>query len=444
MDRYGTKEVLKFSLPLILSSLSMNVMVCMDRLVLTKYSIDAMNAATLGGLAVSLVTFILISVCQISSVFVGQYNGKGEFEKTAQPTWQMIHLSFMSFLIFIPLSMITEYICLIPDYFRADGIPYQKILMAFAPIQAMFAALCAFFIGRKKSNIIITTVLIGNFLNLTLDVLFVFGYGGIIPPMGAIGAASATVTSSFVQVLILGSAFFSKNNRKMYGTSNKSFQKKLFFHCMKIGVPFSFGKFLNMVAWYVMIMFFSHTSKELSTVVSAEFMLFLLFVFVANGCEASISSLASNLIGENNLEGIKRLFKLFMKFNVVAAIIFAIPLLFWHDCLYYLIDYSSEELLPLKSEFEFIIYSLWFTVIADNFFYTVSGILTAGGDTKYPMYLEIIAAWFGATIPTAIMYYMSCLTSVKEVYTLIPVSCFLNCFLIYRRYASFVWFKKLV
>lgn len=443
MNKYSTKEVIKFSLPLILSSLSMNLMVAMDRLVLTKYSIAAMNAATLGGMAVSLFSFMLVSVCQIASVFVGQYNGKGEFEKTAQPTWQMIYLSLLSFIVFIPLSYATEYICFIPEYFRADGVPYQKILMAFAPFQAVFVALCSFFIGRKKSNIIICTVLVGNVVNFVLCVLLVFGYKNVVPSFGAVGAASATVTANFVQIVILGIAFFSRNNRRIYGSSNRTFQAKLFFHCMKIGVPFSFGKFLNMIAWYVMLMFFSHTSKELSTIISAEFMFFLIFVFVANGCEASISSLSSNLIGENDLDGIKRLFKLYMKFNVVAAVIFSIPLLFWHECLYALLS-NAEELRPLHSEFEFIMYSLWFTIIADNFFYTVSGILTAGGETKYPMFLEVMSAWFGGAIPTAIMYYTGHLNSVREVYTLIPLTCLINCLLIYRKYNSFTWFKKLV
>lgn len=443
MSKYSTKEVLKFSLPLILSSLSMNIMIAMGRMVLTKHSVEAMNAAALAGTSVALFSFILISVCQIASVFVGQYNGKGEFEKTAQPTWQMIYLSLLSFVVFIPLSYYTEYVCFIPEYFRADGVPYQRILMAFVPFQAIFTALCSFFIGRKKSNIIIGAVLVGNVVNFTLCVLFVFGYKNVIPSMGAVGAAIATVTATSVQILILIGAFFSKTNRRIYGSGKKAFQPKLFFHCMKIGVPFSFGKFLNMIAWYVVIMFFSHTSKELSTIISTEYMLFMLFVFVANGCEASISSLASNLIGENDLEGIKDLFKLYMKFNVIAAVIFAIPLLFWHECLYGLLT-DSAELRPFHSEFEFIMYSLWFTIVADNFFYTVSGILTAGGETKYPMHLEVIAAWVGGAIPTAIMYYTGHLTSVKVVYTLIPLTCLINCFLIYKRYTSLTWFKKLV
>ena len=103
-------------------------------------------------------------------------------------------------------------------------------------------------------------------------------------------------------------------------------------------------------------------------------------------------------------------------------------MLLYHDCMYWFLNDSWETIHNLKSEFEFIF----------------CGILTAGGDTKYPMYLEIAAAWCGAALPTILMSYFGCLNSVKEVYTLIPISCFINCFLIYKRYSSLSWFNKLV
>ncbi len=78
---YSSQSVLRFALPMILSALVMNLIFSVDRCFLARYSIPAMNASTLGGNFSSVAILIGTGIAQIASVFVGQYNGSGEYHK---------------------------------------------------------------------------------------------------------------------------------------------------------------------------------------------------------------------------------------------------------------------------------------------------------------------------------------------------------------------------
>lgn len=443
-NNYNLRTILKFTLPVVLSELSRNLMFTINRIVLAHYSLDAMNAAAISGNFVLVASFALISVSQISTVFVGQYNGLKEFKKTARPAWQMIYLGLFAFVIYIPISLATEYICISPEYYRQDAIIYQKIMIAFAGLPAIICALSSFFIGRGQSFIIIAVVMIGNSVDFLLSILFVFGIPEIFQPMGVAGAATATVMSEITQICILFFLFLKKENRKTYNTFDFSFRKDLFLDCIKTGLPVSIGKILEMLAWFVMLLLFSYASKDLATIESIAVSLFVIFIFFADGCGRSISALSANLIGKNDIKEISSLLKIFMKLNAIMSAIFAIPLVFFHELIFLFLDSASGNIAALRPEFEFVFTSLWIIIFADGILYMISGILMAGGDTKFQMYLESLTAWVFVIFPMTIMYYTETLTSIRLIYTILPIRALINAFIIYRRYRAQKWIKKLV
>eukprot|EP01037_Dinobryon_pediforme_P015386 gene15386-15527_t len=73
------------SLPLMLTTLSANMMFLLDRLILVRYSIEAMNAVAVAAMSCAIFQFGGVAIASIAEVFVGQYNGAGQHEKTSQP-----------------------------------------------------------------------------------------------------------------------------------------------------------------------------------------------------------------------------------------------------------------------------------------------------------------------------------------------------------------------
>ena len=443
-NSHNLKSIVKFTFPLVLSELSRNLMFTINRIVLAHYSVDAMNAAAISGNFVLVASFALISVSQISTVFVGQYNGLKLFKKTARPAWQMIYLGVFSFAIYIPISLATEYICISPDYYRHDAIIYQKIMIGFAGLPAIICALSSFFVGRGQSFVIIVVVMFGALVDFIFSILFVFGISEILPSMGVKGAALATVTSELTQICILLFLFLKKENRETYNTSDFSFRKKLFFDCIKIGLPVSVGKILELLAWFTMLLLFSYASKDLATIESIAISIFMIFIFFADGCGRAVSALAANLISKNDIKGVSSLLKIFMKFNAIMGAIFAVPLIFFHEIIFLLLSGADGNIAALRPEFEFVFNSLWIIIFADGIMYIIAGISTAGGDTKFQMWVESSTAWFFVVLPMFIMYHTGTLTSIRVIYTILSVRATMNACIMYSRYCAQKWVHKLV
>ena len=97
----SVRELFTIAFPLMLSILSGNLMMFLDRLILANYSLEAMNAAAAAGMACMVIQYGAIGIASIAEVFVGQYNGAKKYAQAAQPTWQMVWFSLMTTVIFL-------------------------------------------------------------------------------------------------------------------------------------------------------------------------------------------------------------------------------------------------------------------------------------------------------------------------------------------------------
>ena len=82
--------------PVILSLASQSIMLFVDRLFLSQYSLQAMEAATAAGTLAFAFVFSFISIASISAVLVGKYNGSKEFHKVGRAVWQTIWFALLS------------------------------------------------------------------------------------------------------------------------------------------------------------------------------------------------------------------------------------------------------------------------------------------------------------------------------------------------------------
>lgn len=444
--KYGCsiKEIVNITLPLILNAIVMNLMFVVDRTILTSYSLDSMNAAALGGSFSVIAVFCGIGVTQTAAVFVGQYNGMREYRKIGHPVWQMIYFSLALMLVFIPIGMFCEHFGLFPEVYQKEGVAYLRPLLTFGWFPALSSSFVSFFVGRGKILPVVLVFLGGNFLNVILDLAFIFGVKGIIPEMGAAGAAYSTVVGEFFFILCFALLFFKKENRVKFGTTECKFIPKLTFDCIRIGLPVSVGKVASQIGWLVMMFCFAHASKDLATCESFAILMWMSFIVFADGCGRALTVMGANLIGKNQKRPIENLLNLFLKLNCVLLIIFAIPLLLYQEAVLQLVISINQELSPLLADLSFLMVSMWIILFLDGIYYFICGVLNAGGDTKFPMILEIATLWGGAVLPTFVLYYMGYLDSIRPTYVLIPITQLVNVFVIYLRYRTKRWFHKVV
>jgi MATE family multidrug resistance protein len=421
-----------------------------DRIILAHYSLDSMNAAGLSGNFFAAFLFMFIGVACTAEVYVGQYNGSGQPDNLAVPVWQMIYMSLIASVFFIPVGYFSESINLLPKCYKEEGVIYQSMLCYFGSLPCIVAALSAFFIGQGKTAVVTSVVFIGNILNVGLDILFVFGFKGICGPLGTKGAAIGTIISAFAQVIILFTVFLKKTNRIRFKTLEKwHFNKEIFCGCCRIGIPMSIGSLFEISAWYLLYAMVGHISKEVVTVYSISGSIFTMFVFVRVGLSKSIATLSANLLGARDLATIRKLLKLFMCLATGLIIMMAIPFILYPSLVIKLFGIGGTDL----SEFYIIIKEMMVYIFLDILLEILAGIvwgvLLSGGDTRYPVIANMTSLWGLVMFPMIIMYNKSALTSdvvIKDFvpYKLIIVWSIASLALLYRRYRSMKWCNKIV
>lgn len=438
------KSILNVSLPLILSALSSNLLFLIDRMILAYYSIDSMNAAAISGNFVAIFCFMIASIAGVSEIYVGQNNGKKNYSELATPVWQMVYFSIIASCVLMPFAYFAEYINLLPDYCKKEGLEYQRILMYLSALPGIKISLASFFIGQGKTKIITYTVLLGAISDILLDIIFIFGYQDIIPAMGCFGAALATIFAELVQIIVLAIVFFSRDNRLIYGTiRDRKFNMDIFKGCLKIGYPMSIGRIFELSAWYLIYIAISYVSKDMAIIQGICVSIYIFFAFICDGISKSAATVSSNLIGQKDLPSIRKSLKMFFKIILVLGGFIMLPLIIFPQSIFYFLDMLHDNVSNLYPTMIIIFKLLAFEIIIEAMGCALWGILMSGGDTKYPMIVNLSALWGIVVFPVLILYCIGLLKTVTTIYWLELIWVLVVFVFFYKRYQTLKWYNLL-
>lgn len=400
-------EVFSISFPLMLASLSGLLMNFGDRIILARFSTDAMNAAVTAGMAANIFTMGMVSIAVIAEVFVGKQNGARAFHLTSPPVWQMIWFSFATVVILLPIGLsLSDY--LVPaDQFDGMAVPYFKIWMYFGCFFPMAGALSAFFIGIGAVKIVTFATLSANAVNLVLDYIFVFGINGLLEPMGTTGAALATGIAEMMQVVILATAFLSKSNRMRYHTANCQFDWQLFRACLKLGAPSAIGQMIEIAAWALILRLMAQRGPNHITSLTVGQNLTILFAFMSQGLQKGVLAVAANLIGAGRHDKIKTLIRSTGLMIAAIMVTLFVPIVIYPNPIVALFfgadaDNAIEFIQVMRSSGIFV----WLFIVLDTVVWSIAGILTAYGETKFIMLTNATTAWLCAVMPAALFVKM--------------------------------------
>lgn len=399
------RELWHLAGPLMLMAFSSYAMLFVDRLILSRYSVDAMNASAVAGALYSLFMFSTLSLSLIAEVFVGQYNGSGQFKKLGEPVWQMIWFSVMSVAIFWPAGLLLGDVFLAKEY-TAIGKPFFKWIMMFGPFVPFVGALSAFYVGRGNTFVITMIVVLGNLSNILLDYLLIFGIEGFIPSMGMTGAAIATGLSQAMQGVILFTLFIKRKNRRLFGTGNFKFKKAPFMRCLNVGWPNAAAYAVTLAAWALFNDMVAGVGKEYITTLVICQNYFFLFSSISEGMGKGVTAITANLIGAKMFEVIPKLIRSAMRLHAIFAILLSIPLITHSGpfiAMFLDKSLSPTEALVLQSMAEDALIWMWVTFVFNGIFWIFAGQLTAAGDTKFTMYLNMLSSWFFLLLPAYLL-----------------------------------------
>lgn len=438
----------KVSSPLMLSFLATFLMMFVDRLFLANYSLEAHNAAAIAGLTAWTFTFGFQCLTEMSSVFVAQYNGAEKYEKLGQPVWQMLWLSAGSILLFVPLSFSGGSWFFDPTLPGYEAKNAYFFWMSFAgPMMGALGALTAFFVGQGRTRVVTVVSLLGNLVNVVLDPLFIFGVPGICKPMGAEGAAIATVLGITVQVCVFAFLFLKQESRERYGTADSRLRLGILWSCVCVAAPTAGFEVLECGGWafYYSLMAKVSSIHVLVAALCQNFVFLLLFF--GFGVHKGLASLVGNLIGAKKQGQIPSFVRVAILMNAAFVLVCLGVLLIFPDSLTGLFLSHSEETGEIAKladpnalirTAQFCLLMTCIYLFLDFIRLTYASVLAASGDTRFLMLSGGVSIWLFHLLPTYILV-VKMGGSVELSSMIWLVYGFFHALLIFIRYRSEKW-----
>ncbi len=236
------RDVLRVSIPLVISMTTTVVMTFTDRVFLANYSIDAIAAALPAGITAFVFLSFFADTAGYCNVFVAQYTGAGALHRVGNALWQAIYFSLAAWLIMVGLSFIGGPLFRLvnhPAEVQQLEVTYFRVLCLGSGIHIVGMSLSSFFTGRGVTRPVMIIYIIAMFLNVPLDYALINGIW-IFPELGILGAALATVFSWTTATVMLGIFVFTReNDQKFKVLKNHHLDADLFRRLLRFGVPSS-------------------------------------------------------------------------------------------------------------------------------------------------------------------------------------------------------------
>ncbi|MDN3505323.1 MAG: MATE family efflux transporter [Rhabdochlamydiaceae bacterium] len=404
-----TKQLWRVTSPLMVSFLSTFAMLFVDRLFLSLYSKDALNAAAISGTLAWSFIVAWMTLAALVEIFVAQYNGANRKMEIARPVWQMIWLAALSVIFFTILGLFFPNLIYSSPHEDLHR-DYFSWLMPCGPLSVIISGISAFYIGQGHGKVVKWLSILGNLINIGLDPILIFGVDGILPAMGIKGAAIATVAGYAIQAIVIIFLFLSKRNRKEFGTNNYKFDFKLFKKCCTVGFPTALFGGLEVFASALFYTMMEKVSPEHIFVCSVCQSIEMLFLFYGYGLEKGIAAIAGNLIGAKMQDQIKKLVKSGFILILYFAIALAIITIIYPDPLIDLflkqessqstsLPFDTHQIAHYKTLIRTCLIFVTLYLVIENIRWIYSGILTAAGDTLYIMISGTISVWLFLLVP---------------------------------------------
>ena len=391
-----------------------------------------------------LLVLFLFGVTSGMAIFTAQFWGKGDEESIRKvlgiclTVAMSVGFLFTLAAIFIPETILrfytedSEVIALGSSYLRIVGFSY----MFMAVTTSYFAVLRS--ITFVKMTVVVSVIAI--VLKTILGYLLIFGIGPF-PALGVRGAAIGTTFGwIFECVLIIILVYVLKTPLAANPLTFFRFKRAFLGEVLKTAMPAA----VNEVFWSVGITIYNAVYAHIGTDAIAsvqisatlEEIAFVFFIGLGNACAIMVG----NKIGARENDLAHEYGRRFTIITILVAMLAGVIILFLRGPVVSLYDVSFQAADNARRLMLIFAASAWLRSI--NFILFV-GVLRAGGDTRYAMFMELLTIWI-VGVPAALIGGFVLHLPVYGVYMMVLLEELVKVFIITRRYLSRKWIHDLV
>ena len=449
MSKSENRKILKLlisvGLPIAIQNLLSNGINLIDNFMVGSLSEDALSAVSLANRSYFIFVMLLFGLISGIGIYSSQYYGSKEIPKIHS----MMGIGFtfgVSFAI-----LLTILISLFPDdtvrIFIKDesvvsiGTEYIKIaVLSFIPasISMVFQINLR---SVRMTKIPMMTSLVAAIFNGLLNYILIFGKLGL-PALGVKGAAIATVTARFIELVMVLLFVFLNKNCPLKGTIKSYFSYTL--PMMVTVFRRSLPVVLQEGLWAIgtSVYFIAYGNLSSASVAAAQISLTSLDIYISLfiGLGNGAGVMVGNLLGEKEVEKAQRYSNKIILYQIILSIPFAILFSFSGIWITRFLNFSVAG--NQATLYTIYVLAAYLPIKCMNFLFIV-GILRGGGDTRFCMLSETASVWL-IGVPLAFIsvlvlklpiYWCVALVNLEEITKLILCSV---------RYKSKKWINVLV
>jgi putative MATE family efflux protein len=443
-DKQFFRAMLTLAVPVAFQQLITAGLNMIDVLMVGQLGETSVAALGLANQIFFLLILFLFGVSSGTAIFTAQYWGKRDLENIRKILGICLAIAVSVAALFtlaatlIPEKLMRFYtedpevIRLGSEYLRIVGLSY--VLMA---ISISYIAIL------RSITLVRMTVIVSVFalaIKTAIAYVLIFGHLGF-PALGVRGAAIGTAIGwAFESVALLVLVYILKTPLAGNLFTFFNFNRAFLFNVLRTTMPAA----INEIAWSVGITTYNAVYARIGTDSIAaininatiEELIFVLFIGMGNACSVMIG----NKIGEKDKDIAFEYGRRYTILTVSLALMGGVIVYFARDMVAGWYQLSPSALFNLRNIM--LVYSVSIWLRAFNYILFI-GVLRAGGDTKFAMYMEVLSIWL-IGVPIALIGGFVLHLPVYYVYAMVLLEEAVKAVVMYRRFISRKWIHDLV
>ncbi|MEP3482355.1 MAG: MATE family efflux transporter [Fuerstiella sp.] len=411
------KELLRVSLPLMISAGSHSLMTLIDRVMLARYEPAADDAATTLDIIAAVTpasmlhwTLLCVPLGTVlyANTFIAQYDGAKDSRRMMVSFFQAIWLAVLAGLLmvaFVPIAEpLFDWVGHSPAVIQEE-LKYFQALCAFSVIPLIATALSCFFSGRRQTKVVMMVNVSCLLINIALDAALIFGQWGF-PMLGIQGAAIATLGAELGHIVLYGALIIlaiRKNGEPVATSWKLNLQELKQYFCF--GLPSGVHFFVDISGFFVFLLLVGRLNVDSLAATNIAFSINGLIFIPLLGFGTAVQTLVGHHLGakcqadaaRTTWNGVRLGFlwtgpaALFLIFFPDIALL---PFVASHDGSSS-VD-SIRNVLPLVKQL--LIFVAIYSVF-DALAVVFASALRGAGDSFFPMLLTLVSSWLVMVVP---------------------------------------------
>jgi len=382
----GLAEVFLMAYPTVVTMFSHALMSFADTVMVGTLGYSEIGAVGLANVLFFTTLSVFMGSVEITNTFASQSFGSGDEMGASRFGWQGMYMGLLGWpvIILVSLGFPALFEVLGPsEKVQALGSSYGMVrLWGSGPFLA-YVALTFFFRGVGMVKVPMIGAVIMNLVNFNLDCL-------LIPRMGVEGAAWASNIGIVAATVFIIAAFLRSSMHERFGTrSSWRPSARLMIRMAKVGLPAGVHFFIDVAAFTIFVSFIGRMGDVALAASQIALQIEQLSFNICWGFTVATTTLVGQYIGAKRpdlaIASVKSAARLFVSYLLVFLVVISI---------------SPGWLLGLFTEEERVIdvgaqvlYLAMTFMIFDGIGMIAVGALRGAGDTRFPMFVSLIAAW---------------------------------------------------